>query len=283
MPTFDTPGPISVSIKLLAGNVMLTAEDRTDTEVTVEPNNPEDESDIQLAEQTRVEYANGTLSIKGPTLRGYVSWANKSRTVAVTIKLPTGSHLYGTASVANLNATGRLGECEFKSGAGNILLSQTETVRLQTVGDINVDQVAGVAELSTSSGKLQLGQVSGNANLKNSNGNSWIGEVQGATRVRSSNGDIMVDRAQADIDAVTAYGSVRVGRTHHGSVELKTGMGELEIGVPEGTAAWVDAQTGYGKVRNLLNGSAEPGPDVPIAKIQAHTAFGDVVIRRSET
>jgi hypothetical protein len=62
MTTFDTPNPISVSVTLLAGDVRIAASDRNDTAVVVTPTDSSNESDVKVAEQTRVEYSNGALT-----------------------------------------------------------------------------------------------------------------------------------------------------------------------------------------------------------------------------
>lgn len=286
MPTFETPKPVSVEIDLFVGNVTITAEDRADTVVTVNPTDPENESDVEAAEQTRVELSGDTVIVKVPKLRTYVVWENKSRSIEVSVALPTGSSVSGSASfggMANLNATGRLGACEFKSGMGNIFLDQAGPVKLRTLGDIVVDEVNGDAELSTGTGKLRLGRATGTVRAKNSNGPCVIGEAGGAAKVRSSNGDILIDRAGGDVDAATALGSIRIGEVREGAVELKTPAGEIEVGVPEGTAAWLDARTGIGTVRNQLDGAGEPGPGEPTVKVRARNSYGDIVIRRSDT
>jgi hypothetical protein len=62
---------------------------------------------------------------------------------------------------------------------------------------------------------------------------------------------------------------------------LETAGGELEVGVREGTAAWLDVTTQYGSVRNSLGASDGPQPSDEIVKVRAHTSYGDIVIRRS--
>ena len=66
MPTFDTPGPITVNADLLAGELRVVAGDRPDTIVHVRPAEETEERDRRAAEQTRVELVSGTLTIRGP-------------------------------------------------------------------------------------------------------------------------------------------------------------------------------------------------------------------------
>ena len=96
--------------------------------------------------------------------------------------------------------------------------------------------------------------------VKNSNGDTWIGEVTGDLRVNAANGDIAVDRAGAGVAAKTANGDVRLGEVARGSASLKTGFGEIEVGIRDGTAAWLDVNTQFGQVHNELDASDGPGP-----------------------
>ena len=72
MPTFDTPEPITATIDLAIGDVRISAGDRATTVVDVQPSDPSSEDDRKVAEQTRVEYANGQLLVKTPKLRPWL-------------------------------------------------------------------------------------------------------------------------------------------------------------------------------------------------------------------
>jgi len=283
MPTFNTPRPIQVDIDVYVANVTITAEDRTDTVVTVNPTDPNNTSDVETAEQTRVELSQDTITVKGPKLRAYVLPTNKSRSVEISVALPIGSAVIGSAPMMTVHTTGRLGACELKSGMGNIVVEQAGPVKLRTVGDIQVDEVSGDAKLSTGSGRLRIGHVSGNIQAKNSNGATVIGTVDGAVKARASNGDITIDAAGGDVEAVTALGNIRVARLRQGGSELKTATGEIEIGIGEGTAAWIDAHSGFGAIRNQMTDTAEPAPGDTTVKVRARNSYGDIVIRRSDT
>ena len=90
MPTFGTPAPISVSLDIGAGSVEIIASDRADTVVEVRPTNPAKKIDVGAAEQTRVSYSDGTLTVKAPkNWRQYVVWS-ECGSVDVKIELPRG-------------------------------------------------------------------------------------------------------------------------------------------------------------------------------------------------
>jgi DUF4097 and DUF4098 domain-containing protein YvlB len=284
MPVFDTPEPISVTVDLSVGNVRIAASDRTDTVVEVRPSNESDESDVKAAKQTRVEYSNGTLVVKGPRARVF-DLSSKNRSIEVSVDLPTGSQVYLDAAAGDFRCTGQLGECKVKTSTGHVQLEQTGPLRLDTAaGNVTVDRVTGNAEVSTGIGRVRIGEFAGAAVIKNSNGKTEIGTAAGDVRMRAANGDISIDRAAAGVDAKTANGSIRIGEVARGAVVLKTAAGDLEVGISQGTVAWLDVSTGYGHVHNTLD-DASPGPELAreTVEVRAHTSYGDITVRRSSS
>jgi hypothetical protein len=281
MPVFATPEPISVTIDLSVGNVRIVASDRADTVVEVRPSDGSDDSDVQAAQQTRVDYADGTLTVRGPRSRVF-DFSRKTRSVAVTVELPTGSAVHGDVTAGDVHSTGVLGECRLKASVGHFRIDRTGAARLATTGHITVDAIAGDAEVSNGSGRIELGDIGGTAVIKNSNGDITVGTVAGQLRARTANGSISVERAGAAVDAKTSNGSIRVGEVARDTATLDTATGDLEIGIATGTAAWLDLKTGYGQVRNALDDTVQgPGKSEQTVEVRAHTSFGDITIRRS--
>jgi DUF4097 and DUF4098 domain-containing protein YvlB len=281
MPTFDTPEPISVSVEPGVGNVQVVASDRTDTVVEVTPSDPAEPSDVKAAEQTRVDFAGGTLSVKGPRISPF-DITKKTRSIEVRIELPAGSTLHGKTGMGDLHVTGRLGECRFRSGTGHIQLDRTGDLNVHSAtGNVTAVHVAGNAEISTSSGRVQVGGIEGTGTVKNSNGATTIGAVTGSLRVRSANGDIVVEEATESVNAKTANGAVRVLDAVRGALTLDTAMGEIEIGIRQGSAAWLDVKTHFGRVLNDLADTSEPGATTDRIEVHANTAFGDITVHRS--
>jgi len=280
MPVFDTPQPISATLELVLGDARITATDRVDTVVEVRPSDPSADLDVKTAEQTRIEYADGQLLVKAPRQRS-LSLFGKPGSVDVEVLVPTGSQLHGTASIANFTAHGTLGDVRIKTSVGDVTADRTGPLDLTTsTGDLKVTAVSGPASVSTSSGALSVGEVAGDAVIKNSNGDIRIGTVTGDLKVQASNGDITVEQTGADVTATTANGSVRIGAVTRGSVSVKSSFGELEVGVPAGTAAYLDLHTQFGNVHNRLDAAAAPTEGEEKVEVRARTAYGDIVIRR---
>jgi hypothetical protein len=282
MPTFDTPQPISVTVDLGVGDLRIVASDRTDTLVEVRPSDPAKKADVTAAEQTRVEYAGGRLLIKAPKNWRQYTFRGGGESVDVQVELPAGSQLQGETGVAALRCQGRLGECRYKTGVGDIQLDRAGAVQLRTgVGDITVERAGGDAELTTGSGSLRLDGIDGTAVVKNSNGDTWIGRVTGDLRVNAANGRISVDQASGAVAAKSANGDVRLGEVAHGAVLAQTAFGKVEIGIRDGVAAWLDLNTRFGTVRNDLDTADRPAAGEEAVEVRARTSFGDITIHRS--
>ncbi|MET7904901.1 DUF4097 family beta strand repeat-containing protein [Streptomyces sp. NPDC005355] len=278
MPTFDTPEPISVTLEFDIGVARIIASERRDTVVEVLPSNGAEDADIRAAQQTKVTYSGGTLLVKGPKQR---SLFGKSGSLELSIELPAGSAVQGTSPLADFLCEGRLGACGLKTSVGDIRVDEAGPLSLKTHhGDLRVDRAAGDAEV-IGAGRVAIGTIAGAATVKNGNGETTIGEITGDLRANSSNGRISVGVAHAGVDAKAANGAIRIGEVTRGQVVLQAAAGDLEVGIRESTAAWLDVHTSLGAVHNSLGPSEGPGPSDETVEIRARTGIGDIVIRRS--
>jgi hypothetical protein len=282
MPTFDTPAPISVTVDLSVGDLRVNATDRTDTVVEVRPSDPGKKSDVAAAEQTRVEYANGSLIIKTPSGWRPFGPRKGSESVDIAIEMPAGSQLNATCGVAPVHCAGRLGESRLNTGVGDVQVTEASQVTIRTgAGDISIDRATGHADIKTGTGRIRIGSIAGTAVVRNSNGDNWIGDVSDDLRVSSANGRIVVDHAGATVTAKTANGDIRIGDVRRGAVVAQTSMGAIDISVREGVAAWLDLHTSFGNVTNDLEATSKPEPGADSVEVRARTPFGDIRIHRA--
>jgi hypothetical protein len=280
MPTFDTPTPIALTIELAIGDVRISAGDRGTTIVEVHPSDASNEEDVKAAELTRVEYADERLLVRAPKLRSWLSRRNGG-SIDVAIALPAGSKVHGTLGLGDLYGDGALGDCRIKTGLGRIQLDRADAVNLKSgAGDISVDRATGHAEVTSGAGEVRLGELDGSAVIKNANGDTWVGVAGGELRLNAANGSIAVDLAQAGVAARSANGDVRLAEVVRGSVVLETKIGDLEVGVREGTAAWLDVNARFGHLHNSLDAAEAPDPSVDTVQVRARTSVGEIVIRR---
>jgi hypothetical protein len=281
MTTYATTQPISATIQIVSGDLSIEAGDGGETSVIVVPSNSLNDADVAAAEQTRVEYDNGTLRVIGAKGRG-VGLLRKPGSVRVTVSLPTGSRVDAATGLGRITSSGHLGPCHIRSGAGVVQFADAASLDAVTgMGAITAQHVSGDARCVTGSGSVRVTRVDGRAHVRNSNGDTWIGSVQAALTVKASNGSIIVDRTQGDVRLATANGDVTVGSVARGTVVLKTALGRVEIGIADGTAARLDLHTSYGSVVNELEATARPNGEESTVVVNAQTSAGDIVVRRA--
>ncbi|WP_306320490.1 MULTISPECIES: DUF4097 family beta strand repeat-containing protein [unclassified Streptomyces] len=279
MPTFDTPEAISVNAHVGAGSIQFTASERTDTVVEVRPGNAKRSKDVKAAEQTEVSYARGILTVRTTERR----MIGPSGIVNVTVELPAGSAVEVTGSWTQVSGEGPLGKVDVKTSGGDVRLDTSGPLRLKSAhGSIRVDRVEGPAEITASSSNVRIGVIDGHAVLKNSYGTTIVDAVTGELRVNGAHGDIEVGRAENSVAATTAYGALRVTDVARGTVQLETNYGAIEVGIREGTAAWLDASSDNGQVRNALTASEAPAGTEDTVKVRARTKWGNIEVRRAK-
>ena len=99
---------------------------------------------------------------------------------------------------------------------------------------------------------------------------------------KAANGSAVIERAEADVSAKSANGDLRVDDLVRGSVTLETHAGDIEIGIHDGTAAWLDVSATAGRVHNHLDAADAPGATGDKAEVRARTSLGDIVVRRAQ-
>jgi DUF4097 and DUF4098 domain-containing protein YvlB len=164
---------------------------------------------------------------------------------------------------------------------GATRFDQTGRLRLGTGGDVSVERVAGQADVTTANGDVWIGEIDGPAVLSSSNGDITVGEAHGDVQLKTASGDLTVDRAHAGVNARTPSGDISVGAVARGEVVLQTASGRVEVGISEGTAAWLDVQTDYGSVHNAMDAADSPVPADETVQVRARTGAGDIVIHRA--
>ncbi|CAA9213232.1 MAG: hypothetical protein AVDCRST_MAG57-193 [uncultured Blastococcus sp.] len=263
MPTFDTPGPIAARIEVVSGSVHVRADDRHDTVVTVRPRSEQSAADVSAAEHTVVTFSAGQLLVRS-TSRPRLLFFGSGPEVEIDVVLPTGSSVDVRTTAGEITCAGRLGAVDLESKHGNLRLERAGSLRART-----------------SSGNVSAATVDGESEVTTSYGNVRVGETAGPARLGTGYGDVTVDRALDSLTGSTKYGQVRVGEAVRGSLVLETAYGEVEAGVREGTAAWLDVQSASGRIRNTLTETEGPEGAGETVEIHARTSYGDILIRRA--
>lgn len=282
MTTYQTPAPISVDIEVGVAVIHVVAEPRDTTVVEVRPSDPNKKADVTAAEQTTVDHISGRVHIRSPRgWRQLSPWGGRG-SVDLEVSVPSGSGVTASAGVADLTATGSLGDVDYRAGVGNLNVDHAGSLRANlSVGAVVAGRVDGSGEIRTGSGAVRLGTVSGTTVVKNANGDTTVEHASGDLRLHSSNGRIVAERSDSSVVAKTSNGDIRLGCVRGGSVAAQTARGQIEIGLPDGVAAWLDLHTHFGVVANQLDDVERPQPHDSTVEVRAQTSFGDITVRRS--
>lgn len=279
MPTFPAPAPVPVVVDLPVGcRLHVVASDRDDVAVTVLPADATKAGDVRAAEEVRAGRDDRAVTITGPRAwKQYVPFAAGS--IAVTVELPEGSDLSGRTGT--LFAEGRLGAVDVHVTAGDARVDEAGRLDLTlSAGSAVVGRSSGTTSVKASAGSVRIAELTGDGTVRASNGPTVVGSVTGSLHVTGAHAEITVGRVRGTLTATAASAGIRVERVEQGAVTLTTSYGTIEVGVPEGTAAWLDLSSEHGTARNQLLPTDGPSGDQPTAEIRASTGYGDVLVRR---
>lgn len=276
MPTFTTPDPITATVQVAGARVRITASDRPDTVVRVEPIDEASRSDIKVAEKTKIDLTDGRLSVK------MTKTGDKDGSVAITIDLPTGSNLVAYLAQSTVQAEGSLGDCELHQGSGRVMLDRIDALRANmSAGEVAIGHIAGRAAIDAREVSMQIGEVEGALGFSSSGGKMWIGHASADLELRSGSGSFDVDRADGTVTAETGAGPIRIGRLTNGRARLQNGRGDIEVGIGDGAAVSLDLDSERGAVHDLVSPQAAVDPSAPEVMVHARTRHGDIIVRRA--
>ncbi|WP_136517744.1 MULTISPECIES: DUF4097 family beta strand repeat-containing protein [Cellulomonas] len=279
MPTFPVAGPVPVVVDVPFGNLHVVASDRDDVVVTVLPADPTKSGAVRAAQETRVTRDGEAVSIVYPNAWKQYVLPFSAGGAIVTVELPAGSDLRGKAG--SLFSEGRLGTVELVLNGGDARLDEAERLDLKvTAGSVVVGRATGPTNVRASAGYVRVDEFTGEGTIRASNGTTTVGAVTGTLEVAGAHAEIAVGRVRGTVTAKAAHAGIRVDHVESGSVTLTTSYGSIEVGVPEGTAAWLEATSEHGAVRNQLTPTEGPVADESTAEIRASSGWGDVIVRR---
>jgi hypothetical protein len=274
MHVFETPGSVSLQIKLPSGRVLVSTADEPHTTVEVVAAGRRGQDAVEEIDVTMEERL-GRHVVKveqkdrfrwGPI---QITWGGDFE---CRITCPPGSELDLTGGSTEVRAEGDLGEVTIKTASGDVRLqSVLEELQIKTAsGDVDVASAAGQATVVTVSGDVLLGRA------------------EASLTARSVSGDVMIGATTGPLGISTTSGDVDVRAVAGGDVRVQTVSGDVRLGVARGTRTWIDAVSVSGRLESELGlEDREPAAEeggTPVVPLHVKTVSGDVsVVRAAET
>ena len=280
MPSYDASGPIDLDVTAGVAFVDIVASDRRDAVVEVVPSKPGRSGDESLARETAVSFDSGRVRVKVPRRRILFG---KSDSVDVRCEVPTGSRITIENAYGSVRARGVLGDCRIVAKYGGVTADTVANLVLEApYGSTDIAEVTGRLDVTAGHGVVRIAQVHGNARLRASHGIMELGTAAGDVEVATS-GALTIDRALGNVTARSAHGPLRIREVSGGTIRLDNVHADVDVGVPTGVAAWIDATSAHGWVRNELTPDPAAAASDRSVELHLHTNHANVIIRRVNT
>jgi DUF4097 and DUF4098 domain-containing protein YvlB len=259
---FPLTRPVIVDAKLPSGHLEIVAEERDSATVDVQPWD-DSPSAREAADAVRVELAGDRLRIEA---QSGVRWLlGRTSRVRVLVHAPLDSGLDLNLASADARCTGRFGESTVRSASGDISLPDVAgalTANLSS-GDLRAQRISGAVDAHCTSGDVAIGSVGGDLTIVTASGDVRIGGCDGSASVRTASGDVALDRVEP------------------GTVQVNTASGDVRVGVPAGTAVWLDVNTLSGTTSTNLDMAGPPESGQAQLNLRVRTASGDIEVHRA--
>jgi hypothetical protein len=271
MHVFETPGSVSLQIKLPSGHVLVTTTDepRTTVEVVAVGRRGQDAAD-EIAVTLEERLGRSVVRVEqkknfrwGPI---QITWGGDFE---VRISCPVGSDLDLEGGSTDVRSEGELGEVAVRTASG----------------DVRVQSAARELEVKTASGDIAVASAGAQAALVTVSGDLEVERSDASLTARSVSGDLVVGRSSGALGVSTTSGDVDVKAVVDGEVRVQTVSGDVRIGIAKGTRTWIDAASVSGRLESELGledaePPAEDGDD-PVVPLHVKTVSGDVSVVRA--
>ncbi|MFI5911950.1 DUF4097 family beta strand repeat-containing protein [Dactylosporangium sp. NPDC051541] len=277
MPSYDVAGPIDLDVTAGVAFVDIIASDRADAVVEIAPSTPGRNGDESLARDCTVTFDNGQVRVKVPRRLNLFS---RGDSVDVRCEVPAGSRINVENAYGSVRTRGVLGNARIVAKYGSVTADTVADLVLDApYGTTDITAVTGRLDATTGHGAVRIAEVRGPARLRAAHGSLELGTTTSDVEV-STSGALTVDRALGDVTAHSAHGPIRIREAGGGTMRLDNGYADIDVGVPAGVAAWIDASSANGWVHNELTPDPAAAESDRTVELHLHTNHGSVTIRR---
>ena len=259
--SFETPGSLTLDIRVPSGDIDLETVEGTETVVEVS-GSPELEEEARI--EMRPKRDGHEVSVIIEKRSGLFRAFREDCRVRVTA--PPGADVEVSTASADVDARGDFGGAQINTASG----------------DVEFEHLAGEAQVNSASGDVKLARVDGSLNVNTASGDLEVGRLQGDGKVRAASGDVSIDEADASLKVQTASGDVDVESVREGDVVLQTASGDIVVGIKQGSKLWIDAKSMSGETSSELEiGDAPTDGEGPMVEVRATAMSGDIKIVRA--
>jgi DUF4097 and DUF4098 domain-containing protein YvlB len=248
--TFATPGPVTLEVKIPAGDLDVETGNAAETTVELEVHGRDGD---ELEQNTRIEMRRRgdgyEVVVDAERNSGIGLFRGRSGDYRVRVKVPHDATLRSEVASADIRGRGRYAEVDLKAASG----------------DVELERVTGDASINTASGDIQVERV-------------------GSGKINSASGDVQLDDVSGALSVNTASGDIELKSVTSGEVKVNSASGDVEVGIAEGSRLWVDAQSLSGDTASELeleSGAPIEGDEGPLVELKARTMSGDITVRRA--
>lgn len=267
MPTFETPGPVLLDLRLPAGEIEIVTSSRGDTDVELEPLR-DDEATHEALAAARIESAEQhgrrVVLVDVPSRRGFFGRQPMFR---LRVRAPQGSALTCKTRSADVACTGVLGAVDVKTASG----------------DVSLGEVAADAAVNTASGDVRVQTVRGPLVVSTASGDVLVGRAEAGVELNAVSGDVVLREGLGEVRAHTVSGDQQLEAIAGGPISAHSVSGDIAIGIAQGSRVFINASSVSGDTTSDLPMSDAPPAGGPVVDLQANTVSGDIHIRRARS
>jgi hypothetical protein len=277
MPVFDTPGSVSLQIRLPSGRVVVTTAEEPRTSVELIATGRRGSDAVENVQVTAKERGDGHVvtieekdRIRWGPLR--ITWGPD---IIVKITCPPGADLDLSGGSTDLRVEGELGAVSVRTASG----------------DVKLDSVRRKLQVKTASGDVVVGVIEAEGAVNTVSGDIGIERVDGSLVARAVSGDARIRTVRGPLTLATTSGDAMIGSVEAGEVHFQSVSGDVRIGVGRGTPVWIDATSVSGDLESELGlADQEPvegetpeddAPPAAVVPLEIKTISGDVSIVRA--
>jgi Toastrack DUF4097 len=272
MQVFETPGTVSLQVKLPSGRVVVTTVDEPRASVELLPIGRRGSGAVDHISVSADEHQ-GRRIIRIEQ-KDRINWGPiqvpRGGDVEARITCPPGADLELSGGSTDLHVEGTLGDVSVRTASG----------------DARLETVQGKLQVKTASGDIVVAGSESESTLMTVSGDLAVERAEASLVARAVSGDVRIGSLRGTLTLSTTSGDVDVRSVEAGDVRVETVSGDVRVGVSRGTRVWIDAASVSGDLGSELGlADRQPDEDEPgagsVVPLHVKTVSGDVSIVRA--